>query len=255
MHLKIVFNLLLFISATSAIAQTDTVFHYYSREMKEVNKDSSYTYTKMYPQENEWRTIGYLTKNNMRKFEGQYQEEAAQTPVGLFKHYKDNGTFDYNVEYEEGKVKSKAYFYLNGSKKSLITYQGNDGSIQKGWDENGKELKSFVVEREARFKGGPQGWRKMLEKTLNANVAADAGAPAGQYTVKVQFIVDKEGYVSRVKAIEIPAACKPCASEAVNVISTGPQWEPAIQNNEPVLYQAIQYITFQVEETKGRKRG
>jgi hypothetical protein len=73
------------------------------------------------------------------------------------------------------------------------------------------------------------------------------------YPVKVQFIVSKEGYVSNVKAIEIPADCKACAKEAVAVLTASPAWEPAIQNNVPVIYQAIQHITFQVAE--GRKRG
>ena len=105
-----------------------------------------------------------------------------------------------------------------------------------------------MFEREAKFKGGLFGWKKYLEKNLNANIAADAGAPTGTYTVKVQFIVDKEGNVSRVKAIEIPAKCKPCAAEAVKVIANCPAWEPAIQYNQPVIYQAIQYLTFAVDE-------
>ena len=111
-----------------------------------------------------------------------------------------------------------------------------------------------MVERGAGFKGGLEGWRKYLEKKLNANVAADAGAPAGTYEVKVTFIINREGYVSQVKAIDIPKACKPCAAEAVNVISSGPNWEPAIQNNQPVLYNAIQSVIFAVVEDKGKKK-
>jgi periplasmic protein TonB len=71
----------------------------------------------------------------------------------------------------------------------------------------------------------------------------------------VQFIVSKEGTVSNVKAVEVPKACKPCGADAVNTIMASPDWEPAIQNNEPVKYQAIQYVTFVVEEAKKGKRG
>lgn len=104
------------------------------------------------------------------------------------------------------------------------------------------------VEKEAKFPGGPEGWRRYLERNLNANVAADDGAPVGNYSVKVQFIVDKGGNISNVQAIEKPKACPSCGAEAEKVIKRGPKWEPAVQNGRNVIYQAIQFITFQVAE-------
>lgn len=104
------------------------------------------------------------------------------------------------------------------------------------------------VEKEAQFPGGLEGWKRYLERALNANVAADDGAATGNYTVKVQFIVDKEGNVSNVQAIEVPGTCPACGLEAVKVIRKGPRWEPAIQNGNKVIYQAVQYVTFQVAE-------
>ena len=89
---------------------------------------------------------------------------------------------------------------------------------------------------------------KYLERNLNAQVASDDGAPVGNYTVKVQFIVDKTGAISNVTAIEVPKACPSCGPEAVKVIKRGPAWEPAVQNGRNVIYQAIQHITFQVAE-------
>jgi protein TonB len=104
------------------------------------------------------------------------------------------------------------------------------------------------VEKEAKFPGGLGAWKNFLERNLNAQVAADDGAPAGNYTVKVQFIVDKNGAVSDVKAIEVPKACPSCGPEAVKVIKRGPKWDPAVQNGRNVIYQAIQNVTFQVSE-------
>jgi protein TonB len=104
------------------------------------------------------------------------------------------------------------------------------------------------VEKEAKFPGGLGAWKNFLERNLNAQVAADDGAPAGNYTVKVQFIVNKEGAVSDVKAIEVPKACPSCGPEAVKVIKRGPKWDPAVQNGRNVIYQAIQNVTFQVSE-------
>lgn len=104
------------------------------------------------------------------------------------------------------------------------------------------------VEKEAKFPGGQEAWRKFLERNLNPQVAADDGAPSGNYTVRVQFIVDKEGNISNVSAIEVPKACPSCGPEAVKVIKRGPKWEPAVQNGRNVIYQAVQHITFQVAE-------
>jgi protein TonB len=104
------------------------------------------------------------------------------------------------------------------------------------------------VEKEAKFPGGMEGWKRYLERNLDAQVASNDGAPTGNYTVKVQFIVDKQGNISNVQAIEVPKACPSCGPEAVKVIKKGPKWEPAVQNGRNVIYQAIQFVTFQVAE-------
>lgn len=238
------------------IGQSDTAVVYFSKTHAETTKDSASSYAKFFKHDNFWYGRTYDIKSNVLKSEGKYVEKNYNKPVGSFKNYNDKGILDNIADYaDDSKPIERTFFYKNGSKKSWISYRDKGANEQKGWDETGKEIKGFVVEREARFKGGPEGWRRFLEKNLNANVAADAGAPAGMYEVKVQFIVSKEGYVSNVKAVSIPPKCKPCAAEVINVITNGPAWEHAIQNNEPVIYQAIQHVTFQVaEETKrGRK--
>ena len=106
----------------------------------------------------------------------------------------------------------------------------------------------YKVEKEAKFPGGLEAWKKYLERNLNANVAADDGAPVGYYIVRVQFIVDKEGNISNVQAIEVPKACPDCGAEAVKIIQKGPRWEAAVQNGRKVNYQAVQVVTFQVAE-------
>jgi periplasmic protein TonB len=102
------------------------------------------------------------------------------------------------------------------------------------------------VEVEAAFPGGESAWRKFLERNLRADVATENGAPAGQYTVWVQFVVDKEGNVSDVKALTTHGYGM--EDEAVRVIKKGPQWKPAIQNGRNVKAYRKQPITFQIEE-------
>ena len=71
----------------------------------------------------------------------------------------------------------------------------------------------------------------------------------------VEFAVSKEGIISNVKAVSIPQKCAPCAREAVSVIANGPSWEPAIQNNVPVIYRQSQTINFVVQEEEKKKGG
>ena len=101
------------------------------------------------------------------------------------------------------------------------------------------------VEIEAGFPGGDSKWRQYLERTLNANVPVDNGAPEGTYTTVIQFVVDKEGNISDVKAMTNHGYGM--EQEAIRVIQKGPKWTPAVQNGRQVKAYRKQPITFQVQ--------
>jgi len=106
------------------------------------------------------------------------------------------------------------------------------------------ENKVFTkVEIEASFAGD---WASFLKRNLNADVAVNAGAPPGQYTVIVQFIVDKEGNVSDVKALTNHGYGM--EEEAMRAIKKAPKWNPAVQNGRQVKAYRKQPITFIVSE-------
>ena len=102
------------------------------------------------------------------------------------------------------------------------------------------------VEVDAEFPGGLSAWSKYLTRTLNAQTPSDEGAPPGQYTVMVKFIVDKEGNVSEVQALTKHGYGM--EAEAVRAIKKGPKWTPAIQNGRQVKAYRNQPITFVVSE-------
>lgn len=102
------------------------------------------------------------------------------------------------------------------------------------------------VEVEASFPGGEGAWRRHLERNLNPNAPIDNGANPGSYTVVVQFIVDKAGNISDVKALTSHGFGM--EDEAVRVIKRGPKWVPAIQNGRNVNAYRKQPITFVVQE-------
>lgn len=117
------------------------------------------------------------------------------------------------------------------------------------YDEPYNENKIYVkVYIPAEFTGGSKAWKKYLESNLKADTVANAGAPAGIYTVRVQFKIDKEGNISEVQALNNPGFGM--AEEAVRVIQKSPRWKPAIQNGKTIIYQIVQGITFQITDNK-----
>lgn len=99
------------------------------------------------------------------------------------------------------------------------------------------------VENPAEFPGGPDAWRRYLERNLQYPEQAQENGTQG--VVRVQFIVDKEGNISEVQALNDPG--DGLAEEAVRIIKRGPKWTPAEQNGRKVIYRHIQAITFRLE--------
>ncbi len=99
------------------------------------------------------------------------------------------------------------------------------------------------VENPAEFPGGPDAWKRYLERTLQyPEIATENGT---QGVVRVQFIVDRDGNISEVQALNDPG--DGLADEAVRIIRRGPKWKPAEQNGRKVIYRHVQTITFRLE--------
>ncbi len=107
--------------------------------------------------------------------------------------------------------------------------------------ENEPEEPFRSVEVDAKFNGN---WKAFLERNLNANVPLDNNAPAGRYSVVIQFVVDKEGNVSDIKALTDHGYGM--EEESLRVIRKAARWEPAIQNGIPVKAYKKQVIVFEV---------
>ena len=87
-------------------------------------------------------------------------------------------------------------------------------------------------------------WRRHLENRLVRYIedAAARGMAAGQYTVMVRFLVEKDGSIDRVTALNDPGYG--LAKGAEQVVKSGPHWEPGIQNGNKVRSYHTQPITF-----------
>lgn len=108
-----------------------------------------------------------------------------------------------------------------------------------------------IVQVEAEFPGGAQGWKRYLEQNLDGSLGAryikiPIGRLYAKATVTVNFQVSKEGDVSDVKAdsLSIATVHKKILAEALRIIKESPRWSPAWQNGHHVAYRAKQSISF-----------
>lgn len=91
-------------------------------------------------------------------------------------------------------------------------------------------------------------WRKHLEANLISYLeeAARRKMKAGKYIVNVRFLVEKDGRISNVAALNDPGYG--LALGAVRVVRTGPKWIAGEQNGKKVRSYHTQPIIFQIQE-------
>ncbi|HEX9514141.1 MAG TPA: TonB family protein [Puia sp.] len=105
--------------------------------------------------------------------------------------------------------------------------------------------KTFTkVEIESFYPGGIEAWKRYLNK--NFRYPDEAQNNEIQGVVMVQFIVDKDGNVSDVRAVSGPEQGG-LREEAVRVIKKSGKWTPAIQNGRQVKSYKNQPITFRLD--------
>jgi periplasmic protein TonB len=94
----------------------------------------------------------------------------------------------------------------------------------------------------AEFPGGPKVFAKYMERNMDQSVPKAAGAPAGTYTVEIEFVIDKTGNVSDFKALTNLGYGM--ETEAINFLKRGPKWKPAVQNDRLVRSSFRQAFVF-----------
>jgi len=131
-----------------------------------------------------------------------------------------------------------------------ITVEANVDTIPGDATVNGEKIFE-AVDEEAYFPGKEDGWRRFLEQNLNPSTPVDNGAPAGTYTVYIQFVVDLDGKLSAIKPLTKHGYGM--ETEVMRILRKSPPWVAAIQSGKPVRAYRKQPVTFQVIEA-GKKR-
>ncbi|MBD0276543.1 MAG: energy transducer TonB [Flavisolibacter sp.] len=93
-------------------------------------------------------------------------------------------------------------------------------------------------------------WKRHLERNLQRYIedAAGKGMAPGTYTVQVKFLVERDGSIADVRALNDPGYG--LGKGAEEVVRKGPKWSPGIQNGKEVRSYHTQPITFVVQEAE-----
>lgn len=103
----------------------------------------------------------------------------------------------------------------------------------------------MYVDEEAQFPGGVGQMMKFLQ--LNIKYPQDAVELGIQGKCHLQFVVDKDGEISRVKVLRGLADCPNCDREAQRVIKKMPRWKPGKKNGKVVDSYFQMPINFQLQ--------
>jgi len=101
------------------------------------------------------------------------------------------------------------------------------------------------VEVEAAYPGGASAWFKFLSRTVKGEVPSDNNAPAGTYTVIVQFVVNKDSTLTDFSALTKHGYGM--EQEVIRALRLSGKWIPAMQNGRTVKAYRKQPVTFNVE--------
>jgi BlaR1 peptidase M56/Secretion system C-terminal sorting domain/Gram-negative bacterial TonB protein C-terminal len=147
---------------------------------------------------------------------------------------------------------------VNAIRKQPVTFvvEGNDKTSQINSSYLNEVVVAGYLKDKGRYTNLPKNaivplfvgveteWRKHLERNLNPTAPIDNGAPAGTYTTVTQFLVKADGNTSEFKSLTNHGYGM--EEEALRVIQSAKQWEPAIVNGEKVNTYKRQPITFQI---------
>ncbi|HEV7333421.1 MAG TPA: hypothetical protein VGN63_20470 [Flavisolibacter sp.] len=141
------------------------------------------------------------------------------------------------------------YYHKNG--KELAVEEYADGKLQlcNCFTETGQSLDTAdCKEKEAEPAGGLGGWQRFLSQGLQRILEVKANSrvwPAGQRTVAIRFIVEKDGTLSSFRPLTENG--KGMEEEVIKLLQRSPRWTPGRQWGRPVRSYHTQPLTFVIQ--------
>lgn len=251
--MKPIFFIAFILFAARAAAQDLNKLLFYDKDWKPAKpKKAVYILERKYINDTLWEW-NYYRNRSPRYLSVQYKDENGAVMNGQYTTYTNDGYIDTSGYYRNGKRYGEwgvmasnqqllnALFYRDG--QLIATKDSNQVNLEiaKQVDSLEKNTKIFAkVEVESEFPGGAGSWSKYMrnnlrypEESLDNNIMGD---------VIIQFIVDKQGYVTDVGLTK--SAEYYLDKEALRLISNSPPWQPAMQDGRPVKSYKKQPVYF-----------
>lgn len=141
------------------------------------------------------------------------------------------------------------YYHKNGTVLATEDYENGELSVCQCYTEDGKALDTAECrEVEAMPDGGLAGWRNFLQRGLQRMLESKAASrewSAGQRTVVVRFVVEKDGSLS--EFTPLTQYGKGMEEEVVNLLKRSPKWTPGRQRGRVVRSYHTQPLTFVIQ--------
>lgn len=255
--MKLLCTLVLLLFAASASAQYQSKLLHFNAEWKPVKLKEAYYHVDQVKINDTCWEWNYYTAGRPRWLSVQFRDQQGKIWHGKYIVYKDNGYADSSGYYRDGKREGEWYVmasnnqvlkkleYANGvlmsEKDSTTVKQEREAEAAAALGKQNPEGKSFTkVEIESEFPGGISAWTKYLTKNLRYPQESIKRNATGM--VQVQFIVDKEGKITNVEIYRSVEYF--IDKEAMRLITTSPNWTPAVQDGRKVKSYKRQPIGF-----------
>ena len=164
---------------------------------------------------------------------------------GISRGYWQDGKQRESGDYLAGKKNGQwIYYHKNGIKCQEVKYAGDSALSYTCYDDKGNlQTSNCYYEKEAIYTGGDKAWLKYLSNKLSAASLPNAYFEGKIYgTIYIQFVVDSDGKITDVKALNSIAPALDVI--ALGIIRQSARWEPAVQFNRNVKAYRKQPITF-----------
>lgn len=228
-------------------AQNQMITRYFDSSWKACSQDTAFFFTQFVKADTLYRSTSYWMGSKKLHCVSGYTDTNFTKAVGLQVAYYENGNKSDSTHFaSNGGIQTTYHYRENGTLAYRAFYDKAADELKgENYDSIGKRIPGFFTfQKGAIFADGTEGWVDYLSSHVKSNVPVKKGAPPGNYTVVVSFLVNKEGKVTEVTALNDPGYGT--AEEAERVIKNSPSWIPAIQNDKNVVYRQKQSITFQV---------
>jgi TonB family protein len=101
------------------------------------------------------------------------------------------------------------------------------------------------IDVQPEFPGGEVFFAKFIQSRLT--YPDDAKKQGTQGITCIEFVIEKDGSLSNIKAVEGKSLGGSCDKEAIRVISSSPKWKPGMKDGVPIRTKKYQRIRFSLD--------